>query len=307
MFTETSYGKIPNNELILAKIPDNPTIALPNYLDKLYDDIDKETTYLDLLDEDYSKLGKLKNKKVSNDLYFETAYLKVRGSAHRIKLIKSINPKIAYLLGYFYGDGGLKDVKRSKKNSGKYDHKLIVGDEFKIQIEKRIMPLFLEIFNLKSTLRLERIEKGERLYYINPTCKVIYRIFTKIFELNEGPKKDIKIPKIIQDSGPSIRKWFVRGFFDADGDTRASELYVNRKPSSPRIKVRIKERKFIEQLKIILDKDFGLGFTGPYTDDGNQWYIQTGKKDLLKAYNEKLFIHPIKSWRLKKYLQLMEP
>ena len=308
MFIETKYGLIPERELFVEEIPDEPRINLPNYLPDLYDkEIDDKTTFIQVLDRDCHLMKEIKDLNEDSKTFEDGAYLKVKYSPHKIKIVKFLNPKLSYLLGYFYGDGGLKDIRRSKRINNIFDHKIIVGDEFRIQIDKIVAPLFDEIFNLKTTLRLERIEKGERLYYVNPTCKVVYRILTKLFELNEGPKKNLNVPRIVRNSGSNIRKWFVRGFFDADGDTRASELYIKRKPSSPRIKVRIKERKFIEQLKVILDEDFGLKFTGPYTDDGNQWYIQTGKKNLLKAYNEKLFIHPIKSWRLKRYLQIMGP
>src|SRR3989344_931287 len=306
MFIQTSYGKIPENELVLKKIPECPKIVLNNYLNLFYDrEIDSKTRLIKIYDKKIRQIGEINGENINEDTFRKSIYMGIDSSPHKIKVIKYLNPKLAYFLGYFYGDGGLKDIRRSYKISGKHDHKMILGDEFRIQIEKNIIPLVENIFNIHVTLRLERIGKGQRLYYINPTSKIIYRYLTKLFELNEGPKKNLKIPKIILDAGINIRKWFVRGFIDADGDTRASEAYINNKISSPRIKIRIKEKELLIQLQEILNKDFKFGFTRPYSDRENEYYIQTGKKDLLMALKENLFIHPIKSWRLKRYIKLM--
>jgi len=231
-------------------------------------------------------------------------WIRAGNSIHKIKLPNKLNPKLAYLTGYLYGDGGFKDIKRSYEKNKRFEHKIIVGDEFKIQIEI-IKDLFKELFNLNTKIRNERIKKGEKMYYINPTCKIVYRFFVKIFEFPEGPKKEIQIPKIIKNDSSQLKKWFLRGFIDADGDTRATEYYLNKKMPSPRIKIRLADKEFVKQLKENINNEFNLNLTGPYSDTGKDWYIQCGKQGMINANKKVLFIHPIKRWRLKKFLELV--
>ena len=299
MNLKTNYGIIPIKELLIEKIPDTPKTKLPEDITLLYDQF-------------FDKLSapiwvKLKNKKTiqlnenTKTKIKETKWLRAGASIHKIKLPTHLDPKLAYLIGYLYGDGGFKDIRNSYKKHGRFEHKIIVGDEFEIQIE-RIKWLFKKLFNLETKIRKERIEKGERMYYINPTCKIIYRFFVKLFEFKEGPKKNIKIPLLIKKAPSEIKKWFLRGFVDADGDVRATEYYLNRDLPSPRIKVRLADEQFVKQLKKALNKHFSLNLTGPYSDTGYDWYIQCSKKGMINANKQTLFTHPIKRWRLENFL-----
>jgi len=160
--------------------------------------------------------------------------------------------------------------------------------------------LFKEIFNLDTPIRDERIKKGEIYYYIEINDKVVYRFFIKLFGLPAGPKTGkLNFPTIIQDCPKDIRKWFIRGVFDADGQTRATEYYREGK-IKPRIRLHIKDYKFIVQIKDYILRDFEIKFNGPYLDKNEKAScIQIEKmEDIRKAQSQKLFIHPIKKWRL---------
>jgi len=245
---ETTYGKIPENELILPKIPNFPI-----------ETVNKNGTQIQL------------------------------------------SPKLAYFVGYFCVDGGLKDIKRSKKVTGKYEYKLIVGDEFLINAEF-IQRLYKKLFNKKVPIRTERIEKGERFYYINPTSKNVYNLLVNTFDLPPGPKCDIiKVPKVILKSKKDIRKWFVRGVFDGDGGTKVMEK-PNVRLASNFIYLNMKSKIFVNQIKKILEHDFNVNFfkTSSNGKDGC-WKIGTGSKHMVKVLKEqKLFIASIKRWRLEK-------
>ncbi len=49
----------------------------------------------------------------------------------------------------------------------------------------------------------------------------------------------------------------------------------------------------------MLSRDFKISMTGPYTDEGKYWYIFGAKGISFIANYRKLFIHPIKEWRLR--------
>jgi hypothetical protein len=214
--------------------------------------------------------------------------------------IKNLTPKLAYFVGYFCADGGLKDIKRSKKVTGRYEYKLIVGDEFLIQVQI-LQKLFKQLFDKEVKIRTERKEKGINFYYVNPTSKSIYNLLTKSFGLPPGPKCDkIRVPKTILNSTKQIRKWFVRGVFDADGGMKVMEKPV-KELSGNFVYLNMKSKNFIEQIYKLLKLDFGVKFFSPSSNgkDGC-WKIGTGSKEIVnKLYKQEIFINPIKRWRLE--------
>ncbi|MBU0929843.1 MAG: hypothetical protein KJ623_02120 [Nanoarchaeota archaeon] len=56
-------------------------------------------------------------------------------------------------------------------------------------------------------------------------------------------------------------------------------------------------------IKRVLNKDFRLNFTDPYSDTKRNWYIQCSKNSMINANKQTLFTHPIKRWRLEKFLE----
>ena len=310
MKLKTNYGHIPLNELKISEIPSTPKYKLSNYIKNMHhEEIDKKSSNL------YVKINKF-NKEIllpsilnKNYSHSQIIYWKAKSSPHKIQLPTHINPKLAYLIGYLYGDGGLKDIRRSYKISKRFEHKIIVGDEFETQIINIINPLFQQLFNLHTKIRYEKIKKGIKIYYINPTSKVIYRFLTNVFNFPEGPKKGkLKIPYLIKNSNKRIKLWFIKGLLDADGDVRAMEKFsdLNKKHKSPRIKLRMADKNFICEIKDLINQDFDLGFTGPYSDTGKDWYIQGAVGSLKKANKLNIFIHPIKKWRLSKLIKPFE-
>ncbi|MDO8537675.1 MAG: LAGLIDADG family homing endonuclease, partial [archaeon] len=94
-------------------------------------------------------------------------------------------------------------------------------------------------------------------------------------------------------------QWFLRGVFDADGDTRAVEAGFK---SQARVKIRMKSQQFIVELKNLLESSFNVSVNGPYNDQSiESSYIQVERQaDIIKLSNMQLFFHPIKRWRLDK-------
>jgi hypothetical protein len=214
-------------------------------------------------------------------------------------LPNKLTPTLAYFVGYFCGDGGLNDIHKTYAKTKRFEHKLIIADEFEVQI-KIIQGLFLNLFGFKPPIRYERIEKGEHTYYINPTSKAIYSFLVNVFELPSGSKYGkLKVPKIIMCSNNNLKRWFIRGVFDADGDTRAVEKGFT---SQSRVKLRMKSNEFIKEMKSLLEEAFWVSVNGPYFDKKiGSSYIQVERFGDLKKLNHcRLFLHPVKRWRLDK-------
>ena len=128
---KTAYGEIPEEELIIKLIPDYPKVKLNNYFLKFYDpNIDTPNTSIKvkLYDEKCETriISLINNNKIPS--LEEIDYFRAGSSPHKIKLPTYLTPKLAYFVGYFLGDGGLKDIRRSYDLHGRYEHKMIVGD-----------------------------------------------------------------------------------------------------------------------------------------------------------------------------------
>src|SRR3989344_491715 len=112
-YLKTKYGKIPISELKILKFPDNPIFVLPNYLEKLIDaDIDKPNSFIYIYYLDGST-AKIKFFDLSQIDFEKVEFLQIAGSPHKIRIPKYLTPKLLYLIGYVYGDGGFKDIRRS--------------------------------------------------------------------------------------------------------------------------------------------------------------------------------------------------
>lgn len=310
---KTIYGKIPNNELIIEKIPDRPIKYIPNYLKALVlEEIDNKTSYIQVKNvRDFNDTLSLKsviNQPSSelNRVYKRNISFKTKPSNKLFTLPKVLSPKLAYFIGYFSADGALKDIFKSLKTSGHYDYKFKVGDEFLMQT-LIIQNIFGDLFNFKPPIRTERILKGENYYYIELASKVVYRYLTTVFEFPCGSKiETLKIPELIQKAPKELRKWFVRGFFDADGGVKTMEQY-NTKPIGNYIYLNIRAYNFEKQIIEFLKKDFGAQFFKPSLNKkDNAWKTGTSaKENIIKLYKQKIFIHPIKRWRLAKLVKLL--
>src|SRR3989344_4021413 len=271
-FIETKFGKIPMNELTFSNFLEFPQISLPTYFDK-----------------------KLTDKLVVEESK-QSRLFKVNGRITRLP--KFLTPSLAYFVGYFFGDGGMKDLEKSVKVTGREDHKFKIADEHLMQIEQ-IQKIYAGLFWLDIAVRKERLEKGEKTYYLETTNLVVYRFLCNVFGLSGG-KKDfsLKIPGLIKNSHLEIKKAFLRGLFDADGDTRAVEAGFN---SQSRVKLRMKQKQLMFEVKDMLKEVFGVSVNGPYYDSIGSSYIQIERQScIVNLAENNLFFHPIKKWRLDK-------
>lgn len=114
-----------------------------------------------------------------------TPYINFDTSLTFENLPAKLTPKLAYFVGYFFGDGGVKDIQKTFKKRRVFEYKIMIADEFEFQM-KIIQNLFFDLFGIKPPIRYERILKGERTYYINPTNKSVYLFLTTIFGFSQS-------------------------------------------------------------------------------------------------------------------------
>jgi len=308
----TSYGFIPDNELVIEKFPSEPLVKIENCLESLViDKIDKKTSYIQVKNQNFSQgkfvsLDSINFKHISQ--YIETAdtLFKTKFSKRTFTIPIYLTPKLSYFIGYFAADGALKNIFKSFDNRGRFDYKFKVGDEFLVQTQI-IQNIFNELFGYAPPIRTERIEKGEKYYYIELGSKVVYRYLTGTFGFPCGSKTDcLEIPPIIRNAPKELRKWFVRGFLDADGAVKTMEQYDDI-PVGNYVYINIKPLKFELQLMDIIKEDFGVQFFKPSHDkEYEAWKTGTSAfKNIIRLHEQKIFIHPIKRWRLEKLVKIL--
>ena len=116
-FVITRYGKIPKEELIVEIIPEFPIIPFSQKVNYLYDsevDTISAPISIKLSDNRVVYLSESLDCEIS-----EVKWIRAGSSTHNIKIPTTLNPKLAYLVGYLYGDGGFKDIKNSYEMSAK--------------------------------------------------------------------------------------------------------------------------------------------------------------------------------------------
>ena len=98
----------------------------------------------------------------------------------------------------------------------------------------------------------------------------------------------------------------MRGVFDSDGGAKTVEN-PKRRLGGNFIYLNMKSKKFIEKIRKMLIEDFKVVFFKPSSNGkDNCWKIGTGSKKVVKRLNsQKIFIQPIKRWRIEKLSSLL--
>lgn len=230
-----------------------------------------------------------------NRMFQEATYFKAKCSPVNIKIIKSIDTKLAYLLGIIYADGALRNIWLTFKNEKRFRWEITVTEELESNLET-IIPLLEEIFGIKTNVKT--VCSG-RWYRILFQSMIFFRILNNLFEMPMGYKKGkLKIPSLLKEAPFEIKKYFVSGFFDGDG--WCSILNTKKKFTSV-VAVSQSSKEILEDLNDVL-KEAGLNFKLNNKKRGQYiWYdlITKSKKQIKLFQNEFNFYYPNKRERLK--------
>ena len=146
--------------------------------------------------------------------------------------------------------------------------------------------------------------KSQRPFYRAKIYSVeIRKLLSEYYE--PGSQKDWETPKAVKESSFDIQKAYIRGFFDAEGGSRDALKYNNgqTKTINCEISIRCKHSKSPNEplvfIKGFLEK---LGINIHLRKDESAIVI-TGKRNVLRFYQEIEPSHPRKSEMMRKLLQ----
>ncbi|MBS3083709.1 hypothetical protein J4423_02800 [Candidatus Pacearchaeota archaeon] len=164
-----------------------------------------------------------------------------------IVLPLNLTPELAELSGIMLGDGNIY-----MKNN-RYEI-MIAGDaneDFEYH-NNHIAELFKKVFNIKPITKYKFSPDGKKSIATKIESKAMCQFYTQILSLPNGKKKDIQIPKGIDESEEYICK-FLRGVADTDFTIRFKNR-DKRKSYYPLIEGQFGDRLLVENLKLLLDR-----------------------------------------------------
>lgn len=193
--------------------------------------------------------------------YKTARYISINGVKQKTKLCKRLTPKLAYLVGYIFGDGHI----------GRYNFQITDSSKQNIKIANKLLK---EIFGLNAEYRFR---KDRNYYFINKSWKIGVLFLNKVFGMPIGSKNGkLSIPKLIKKADIKIQKMFILGFLAADfgGNSLTQTSYDILKDTS----------QVLKKLKI---KHKINGPYGPYRgNEVKKWIISFNKTAQYKINKE---------------------
>ena len=221
---------------------------------------------------------------------WDLVYSKVTGysqnSAKRVILPRELNHNLAYLIGYFQGDGHLKkELKKQENSIHFYDGNLEMLEKINEIIEKE--------FGIKGNVYFDSC------YRIRVCSRPIYMFFKEVLGLRSGRKtRSVEVPEVIRNANLQLQLSFIKGFFDAEGTV--GENYKNpwlevgqaSKDSPCEILIWIREK--LNENSIYLSE--------PKRSQHHEFFrIRIAKRETIKRFFELVSSsHPIKKIKFEK-------
>ena len=144
----------------------------------------------------------------------EKSIIKGDTNSKPVNLPKSLNPQLAYLLGALR-DGSLPAVYNNQ-------YEVQFSQKNKEWLEKTIVPLIEKAFKIKAKVE----SYGNQTRRVKIYSKPIYFFIKKFFEYPERLQVTWEVPFLIRTSPLEIKRWFVRGFFDAEGEINVKQKRI---------------------------------------------------------------------------------
>ncbi len=170
-------------------------------------------------------------------------------------LPKVLTPDLAYLLGYIMGDGHLANPSDWISNGSKYNAEIRITTADQHHLVN-LQKIFKKHFSYTPPLF-----KEGNFYRLVGRSKVIHRFLAEICDVPVGNKKDkTRIPEIVYKDN-ILSRYFVSGFFDADGTISTNNKKIRG--------IRIKQHnlQMLERCEEILIRE-GIKSIGMYVDNG---------------------------------------
>ena len=153
-----------------------------------------------------------------------------------IKIPETLTQELAYLIGMLR-DGSVMKEKNDEYTCvfySKYSDALNIIREY-----------LKKVFDVQSTIENNK----EDLFQVRVRSKTLYYFLKVMFETKEK-QVDWKTPDLIKQSNALIKKWYVRGFWDAEGGCPHN---VNKKKKDLEVKFSQKNKESLEFIKQFLN------------------------------------------------------
>lgn len=237
----------------------------------------------------WQEIVKPDEEKVSQVTKFieENAIFKGNSNSKPIKLPKYLTPQLSYLIGTLR-DGSLPRV---------------YNNEYEVQfsqlntkwLETLIVPLVEKIFGVKTRIESYNRQTPRVKVYSKP----IYTFIKNFFEHPESLQVTWEVPKLIQTSPLKIKGWFIRGFFDSEGEINLRQKRITIHHSwdgeSPVV---------LEQLQKIFEEDFNIKskVSKPHKEKNFPSFdLRITKENVLWFYQKIGTSHPEKLEKFQKF------
>tara|TARA_Y100000310_G_scaffold335109_1_gene416351 strand:+ start:347 stop:1372 length:1026 start_codon:yes stop_codon:yes gene_type:complete len=175
----------------------------------------------------------------------------------KIKLPKILDADLSYLLGVIFGDGHLADPDRSYDNVTTYNSELRITDQYRETFDV-LNEMFRSLFDYTPALYSEQSNVGKFFYRFVIRSKPLHRFFMVVCGMPVGNKSgNLFLPEIIRSAPPELQKWFISGFFDADG---CIPIIGNKRPV---VQITQYDSEILKEI-ISMSSKLGINWCGPY-------------------------------------------
>ncbi len=146
-----------------------------------------------------SKLSLIESR-IWDITFDEVEYIRSERSDKPLKLIKEVSPHFLYILG------ALRDGSVTRHN-----YQIQLTQKVKEWVEITVNNMLKEVFGLK--LNYHGIKKGVHRFGLN--SKILYILLNFFGYFNEKYKKT---PEIVKNCPFELQRYYIGGFYDAEGD-----------------------------------------------------------------------------------------
>lgn len=192
---------------------------------------------------------------------------------NKIFFLDDRNLNFCYLLGLILGDGCLVHRDRGQRRNTYY---IQITFREKEKAEK-IGFLTRNLFGVNSSIYV-----GKGCYNLCIFSKPLVLILNKKYDIPIGIKYgSICIPKLIFRGNKKMKKSFLKGVFESDGN-----IYFHRRNKC--VQLRQKSNSFLEEIRQVFH-ELEIYFRDPYYDKANNsWLLWSSKKGLIDNFIKKI-------------------
>lgn len=200
--------------------------------------------------------------------------------------LPELSVPLAYFLGFLLGDGFLGAIN---KPTVSFSGDLVDEPDF---YSKVVIPLISKLFGIRVHPYNKR---GQQAFSISMYSRQLVEHLNSKFGYPEHGSAKL-IPQIIRASGPSLKRAFLCGLFDADG-TLVFSLKSYGSSCYPTIEIKSVDRAIIDTAREMLIE---LGFRASIRKSAESWVVSVNGKAQLEQWMKLIGSHNIK--HLSKYL-----